>query len=81
MLIVSNGTYFFGVQLCIEISIFSVFCEICYIYHPTLGNSLAIVTVRATAVLHMAVDVTQNKGTKLWHCCIKAMLNSERERR
>ena len=31
---------FFGVQLCIEISIFIESCEICYIYHPALATGL-----------------------------------------
>ena len=36
---------FLGVQLCIKISIFSEVCKICYIYHPTLDNSLYCVSV------------------------------------
>ena len=38
---------FFGVQLCIEISIFSEFCEICYIYHPALATGLTDATAAA----------------------------------
>ena len=31
---------FFGVRLYIKASIFSEFCEICYIYHPALAAGL-----------------------------------------
>ena len=72
---------FFGVQLFIKISISSEFCEICFIYHPTSGNSLGfmwqipvqVLTQEAQALIEGASKLADKAGQPAWalpciHC-------------
>ena len=69
---------FSGVQLCIKISIFSDFLAICYIYHPTLGNSqlnvqlvLAVVISNISCLIHeCAVWIHPCRTSAIANSCI-----------